>query len=239
VAQDAAACALAIVAAVALAVSFMASGAALRSRQAAQAAAETASHVAEADRMRAVLLATLGHDLRSPLAAAKAALSGLRSTDVPLTADDRGELLSDVRPQPVAVCVPAGLPEVMVDPELIERVIVNLVGNAFRYSPPGTPPLLTARGHGDRVELSVIDRGPGIPRSECGQAFLPFQRLGDTSKSPGGVGLGLALSRGLTEAMGGTLEPRETPGGGLTMVISLPAAGITVLAAAGRAGTAR
>jgi two-component system, OmpR family, sensor histidine kinase KdpD len=272
VAPDAAASALAIVAAAALAVSFMASRAAQRSRRAAQAAAETASHVAEADRMRAVLLATLGHDLRSPLAAAKAALSGLRSTDVPLTADDRGELLSaadesldrlarlaaglldlsrlqagkqSVFPRPVAVgdiigraaddvglpsvavCVPVGLPEIMVDPELIERVIVNLAGNALRYSPPATPPLLTARAHGDRVELSVIDRGPGIPRTECSQAFLPFQRLGDTGKSPGGVGLGLALSRGLTEAMGGTLEPRETPGGGLTMVISLPAAGIT------------
>jgi two-component system sensor histidine kinase KdpD len=53
--------------------------------------------------------------------------------------------------------------------------------------------------------------------------FVPFQRLGDTDNTTG-VGLGLALSRGLTEAMGGTLEPEETPGGGLTMVVSLPAA---------------
>jgi two-component system sensor histidine kinase KdpD len=56
---------------------------------------------------------------------------------------------------------------------------VNLAGNALRYSPPGTPPLLTARAHGDRVELSVVDRGPGIPRAQCGQAFLPFQQVGD------------------------------------------------------------
>jgi two-component system sensor histidine kinase KdpD len=53
--------------------------------------------------------------------------------------------------------------------------------------------------------------------------FVPFQRLGDTDNTTG-VGLGLALSRGLTEAMGGTLEPEETPGGGLTMTLSLPAA---------------
>jgi hypothetical protein len=113
----------------------------------------------------------------------------------------------------------------------MERVIVNLAGNALRYSPLGTPPLLTARAHGDRVELHVVDCGPGIPRTQCDQAFLPFQQLGEAGQSPG-VGLGLALSRGLTEAMGGTLEPRETPGGGLTMVISLPAATITAVRAA-------
>ena len=134
--------------------------------------------------------------------------------------------LDDVGPRSIAVRVPAGLPEVMADPALMERVIVNLARNALRYSPPGTPPQLAARARGGRVELRVIDRGPGIPRTERDRAFLPFQRLGDTGTSPG-VGLGLALSRGLTEAMGGTLNPRETPGGGLTMVISLPVAGST------------
>jgi two-component system, OmpR family, sensor histidine kinase KdpD len=54
--------------------------------------------------------------------------------------------------------------------------------------------------------------------------FAPFQRLGDTDNTTG-VGLGLALSRGLTEAMGGSLTPQETPGGGLTMIVSLPSAG--------------
>jgi two-component system sensor histidine kinase KdpD len=271
-----AASALVTLAAMALAVSFLGFRAARRSRRAARTAVETAGRVAEADRMRATLLATLGHDLRSPLAAAKAALSGLRSTDVPLTADDRGELLAaadesldrlarlaaglldlsrleagklsvfprsavlgdiieravdDVGPQSVTVRISAELPEVLVDPQLLERVIVNLACNALRYSPPGTPPLLTARACGDRVELHVVDRGPGMSRTQCARAFLPFQQLGDAGKSPG-VGLGLALSRGLTEAMAGTLEPHETPGGGLTMVISLPAAGIRARAAA-------
>jgi len=115
------------------------------------------------------------------------------------------------------------LPEVRVDPAILERVIVNLTSNALRYSPAGQPPLLTASALGDRVELRVADRGPGIPEPERDRVFVPFQRLGDTDNTTG-VGLGLALSRGLTEAMGGTLEPEETPGGGMTMVLSLPAA---------------
>ena len=122
----------------------------------------------------------------------------------------------------VTVDIPDSLPEVRVDPAILERVIVNLTQNALRYSPEGTPPLLAASALGDRVELRVVDRGPGIPRSHHDRMFVPFQRLGDTDNTTG-VGLGLALSRGLTEAMGGTLDPEETPGGGLTMTLSLPA----------------
>jgi len=98
---------------------------------------------------------------------------------------------------------------------------VNLTENALRYSPPGRPPLLAASSLGDRVELRVVDRGPGIPESDRDRMFVPFQRLGDTDNTTG-VGLGLALSRGLTEAMGGTLTADDTPGGGLTMTVSLP-----------------
>ncbi len=82
--------------------------------------------------------------------------------------------------------------------------------------------MLTASSLGGRVELRVIDRGPGISREAVSRMFVPFQRLGDTDNTTG-IGLGLALSRGLTEAMDGTLEPEETPGGGLTMALSLPA----------------
>jgi hypothetical protein len=103
------------------------------------------------------------------------------------------------------------------------RVIANLTANAPRYSPHRSPPPLTASARGDRIELRIIDRGPGIPQAERDRAFLPFQRLGDNSTTTG-VGLGLTVSRGLTEAMGGTLQPQETPSGGLTMTISLPAA---------------
>ncbi|MFC6569149.1 sensor histidine kinase [Actinoplanes utahensis] len=104
----------------------------------------------------------------------------------------------------------------------LERVLVNLIANALRYSPPGRPPMVTGSSHGAVVELRVIDHGPGIPADRWEDVFLPFQRLGDGDNHTG-VGLGLALSRGLTEAMGGTLTPDETPGGGLTMIVALPA----------------
>ena len=74
----------------------------------------------------------------------------------------------------------------------------------------------------DRVDLRVIDTGPGVPPARREQLFRPFQRLDD--HSPDGVGLGLAVSRGFVEALGGELEAEETPGGGLTMVIRMPAA---------------
>jgi two-component system, OmpR family, sensor histidine kinase KdpD len=119
------------------------------------------------------------------------------------------------------VNIPCELPKVMVDPALTKRVIGNLAANGLRHSPAGSPPLLTARAVGDRVELRIVDHGPGIPEADKERMFVPFQRLGDTGSSVG-VGLGLALSRGLAEAMGGTLKPEETPGGGLTMAISLP-----------------
>jgi two-component system sensor histidine kinase KdpD len=122
----------------------------------------------------------------------------------------------------VVVDLPDGLPEVLADPGLLERVLANLLVNAARYSPAGVPPTITGSHLGSTVELRVIDKGPGIPPSQLEDVFLPFQRLGDTDNTTG-VGLGLALARGLVELMGGTLQPEETPGGGLTMVVSLNA----------------
>jgi two-component system sensor histidine kinase KdpD len=244
--------------------------------------AEAARPIAEADRMRTALLTAVSHDLRTPLASAKAAVTSLRSPDITWDAADREELLAtadesldkltrlvgnlldmsrlqagalavfsrpaalnevvaaaldDLGPasRDVIVDIPDSLPEVEADPGILERVIVNLTGNALRYSPPGQPPLLAASALGDQVELHVVDRGPGIPAADRDRVFVPFQRLGDTDNTSG-VGLGLALSRGLTEIMGGTLDPDETPGGGLTMIISLPAApgGQAPVAAPGR-----
>jgi two-component system sensor histidine kinase KdpD len=124
----------------------------------------------------------------------------------------------------VAVDVPDSLPEVIADAALLERVLANLLANALRYSPPGRPPAITASAHAHRVEIRVADRGSGIAAEHRDRIFQPFQRLGDRDNTTG-VGLGLALARGLTEAMGGTLLADDTPGGGLTMTVSLPAAG--------------
>jgi two-component system sensor histidine kinase KdpD len=137
---------------------------------------------------------------------------------VPRALDDIGADGGSVR-----VVVPAELPEIQADPALLERVLVNLVGNALRHAARGGPPIVTASGVADRVELRVVDRGPGIPPDARERIFAPFQRLGDHDNTTG-VGLGLALSRGLVEAMGGTLTPEDTPGGGLTMVLALSAA---------------
>jgi two-component system sensor histidine kinase KdpD len=133
--------------------------------------------------------------------------------------------LDELGPQAAAVTtdIPADLPAVTADPGLLERVLVNIVGNALRHSPPEKPPAVTASAHADHVELRVIDTGAGIPADQWEHVFLPFQRLGDRDNTTG-VGLGLALSRGLAEAMGGGITPETTPGGGLTMVLRLPAA---------------
>jgi two-component system sensor histidine kinase KdpD len=123
----------------------------------------------------------------------------------------------------VEVDVPEDLPRVDVDAALLERAVANLVANARAFSPPASPTLVAGSAAGGRVELRVVDRGPGIPPEDHLRVFEPFQRLGDRS-GVDGVGLGLAVARGFVEAMGGTLTPDETPGGGLTMVVAFPVA---------------
>ncbi len=226
--------------------------------------------LAEVDRLRTALLSAVSHDLRTPLASAKAAVDSLRSPDVEFSDIDRDELLATadeslerlgrlvenlldmsrlqagalaMSPQLISVAeaiptaagalddagrelairVPDDLPEVYADPALLERALANLLSNALRYSPSDQPPIVTASEHGGQVEVRVIDHGPGVPAADWDRIFLPFQRLGDRDNVTG-VGLGLALSRGLVDAMGGTLTPEATPGGGLTMTLSLPAA---------------
>lgn len=113
-------------------------------------------------------------------------------------------------------------PEVLADAGLLERVIANVVDNALRHA-PGAPVTVRASSYAGRVELRVCDRGPGVPREAADRLFVPFQQLGG-DRDGGGVGLGLSVARGFTETMGGALTAEDTPGGGLTVVISLPAA---------------
>jgi len=246
---------------------------ALEQRRLRQQAADV-KPLAEADRMRTALLNAVSHDLRTPLASAKVAVSSLRGQDMTWTDDERAELLATaeesldrlirlvenlldmsrldagvlqpaLRPVDLEELVPqvlhglgtaaatvqardmTGVPPLRADSGLLERVVENLVVNALGYSPPDKGPVITASALGDRVELRIVDHGPGIPAAQREQVFRPFQRGGDRSNDTG-VGLGLALSRGLVEAMHGTLEPEETPGGGLTMVVTLPAATVSV-----------
>ncbi|QDZ13619.1 ATP-binding protein [Humibacter ginsenosidimutans] len=124
-------------------------------------------------------------------------------------------------PGSVALDVPDDTPAVMADPVLLQRVLVNLLANALRYSPRGIPPRLGVSVFGDEVQVRVADAGAGVPDDRKDAIFQPFQREGDTDNSTG-IGLGLALSKGFVEGMGGTLAPEDTPGGGLTMVVALP-----------------
>ncbi|KOV81057.1 DUF4118 domain-containing protein [Nocardia sp. NRRL S-836] len=118
----------------------------------------------------------------------------------------------------IEVDVPESLPPVRADVGLLERVIANVVGNALRYAGAVA---VRASAHGSEVELRVVDHGRGLPSGSAEAVFAPFQRLGD--RTPGGVGLGLSVAKGFTEAMAGTITVEDTPGGGLTVVISLPA----------------
>ncbi len=278
---------------------------ATRQREHAAGEAAHARELAEIDRLRSALLAAVGHDLRTPLAAIKAAVSSLRQADIEWPAEARAELLATVeessdkldglvenllsmsrlqagvlsvqtRPVPlyavvaqallhsqyrgstgrdqgtaVEVDVPEELPLVQADPGLLERVVANLVANAVAVSrdvlisaalidsgldgsgldgsgPDGSGPDRSGTGGGGpggggTVVLCVIDHGPGVPAAERERIFAPFQRLHDRTAS-GGLGLGLAIARGFTEAMGARLTPSDTPGGGLTMTIALEVA---------------
>jgi two-component system sensor histidine kinase KdpD len=227
--------------------------------------AARATELAQANDLRASLLQAVSHDLRTPLAAIKAAITSLRQTDLAwepaqvaefqATVEDetdrltalveslldmsrlqagvlapvvRETSLEEVLPEAVAglgprsrsvvIDVPEDLPTVAADPQLLGRVVANLVDNAITYSGGATPPRVTAGAVAGRVLLRVVDQGPGIDPKAREDVFRPFQRLVDHGT---GVGLGLAIARGLTEAMGGELSIEDTPGGGTTMVVTL------------------
>jgi two-component system sensor histidine kinase KdpD len=144
-----------------------------------------------------------------------------RTTDVE---DLVGSALGSLGPraQGVVVSVDRGVPLIETDAALVERVVANLVDNALLHG-AGAPVRVEAGTVAGRVDIRVIDHGPGIGQTDRDLVFRPFQRLGDTANHTG-VGLGLAVSRGFVEAVGGELDLEDTPGGGCTMVVRLPVA---------------
>lgn len=117
--------------------------------------------------------------------------------------------------------VSAELPTVRADRGLLERAIANIVANAASANPAAMPVVITASPCASEVTLRVIDHGPGVPPDERDAIFQPFQRFGDRNAGTG-VGLGLAVARGVIDAMGGVVSVEETDGGGTTMCITLP-----------------
>ena len=242
-------------------------------RQLTAAASRTAA-IEQAGTLRRSLLSAVSRDLRTPLAAAKVAVSSLRANDVTFSAHDTAELLATIEesldqltalvgnlldssrlaanvvrpelrqvslaetvqrvlvsigrgstglshPSIDRVNVEVGGTAAMADAELLERVLANLIDNALRHA-PNSMVRINAGRVGDRVLIDVIDEGPGIPQGSSEDLFAPFQRLGD-SASTCGVGLGLSVARGFTEAMGGSISATDTPGGGLTIIVDLAA----------------
>jgi two-component system sensor histidine kinase KdpD len=246
----------------------------LASRLAVRAA--EAAQLEAIDRLRTTLLAGVGHDLRTPLAAVKAAVSSLRQNDVPWTAEEVAELLGTIETgadrlqrlvgnlldaarlqagvvstalervrleelvgsalldldslDDVELDVPEELPDVLTDVGLAERVLANVLDNALRHRDAGRVTVRGAVGPQPGVVVcEVIDHGPGVPAGSEAALFAPFTRLGGAAGALGdrgtdGLGLGLAVARGFAEAMHGSLTAQPTPGGGLTVRLTLPLA---------------
>ena len=248
---------------------FTSHAASVLTRERLVAEAATAKGLARDNRARTALLAAVSHDLRTPLASIKAAVSSLRQEDVRFSAEDEAALLETVEestdrlgtlignlldmsriqtgtitarletlsvgeavhaadsaltePGRVRLQVDESADLVIADAGLLDRVLANVLENAVRHS-PGRREILVQSGRiGKRVQIRVVDRGTGVADDAKERIFAPFQREGDAPRGDG-VGLGLAVARGLTELMDGVLTAEDTPGGGLTVVLELPLA---------------
>ena len=232
--------------------------------------ARGARSLAKDGRTRTALLAGVSHDLRTPLASIKAAVSSLRQDDITWSSDDTAQFLESIevsadrldamvgnlldmsrlqtgsvtahiqelhildvlnpaisalgdQGRRVRTWFPDDVPLFRGDAGLLDRVLANVLENAVRHSPGRQEIVVSGSVIGDRLQIRVVDRGTGVPDHAKEKIFAPFRRLEDSGQGDG-VGLGLAVARGLTEAMDGTLAAEDTPGGGLTIVLDLPLA---------------
>lgn len=126
----------------------------------------------------------------------------------------------NIGPWKVDLDIAPDLPLVVADPPLLRRALSNVLVNALRFSSNNKRVRFAASAFNGFVEIRVADQGPGVPDDRKNDIFLPFHRLGDTDNTTG-LGLGMALSKGFVESMGGSITPEDTPGGGLTIVITL------------------
>jgi signal transduction histidine kinase len=123
----------------------------------------------------------------------------------------------------VIVACPEGL-AVRADPDALNRVVKNLVSNAIKYSPPGSPVTLSARRRAGVVEIVIDDEGAGIAPEALTRIFEPYYRTGDATRAAPGLGLGLAVVKALVEAQGGTIAVASAPGRGTRVTVALPPA---------------
>jgi two-component system sensor histidine kinase KdpD len=159
-------------------------------------------------------------------------MAGLQSGDVELNFERRplAELVDGalrllgavLAKQKVDVEVPADLPPVEVDAGLMQRVFVSLIGNVAKHTPAGTQVTIAARNQGDAIEVSVEDNGPGLPKGREEEVFESFAR-GERHATRRGAGLGLAISRAIVEAHGGTIRAEPGRKKGARFVITIPA----------------
>jgi len=133
----------------------------------------------------------------------------------------RSNLDAVLATHPMELDFPPGLPQVPMDAKLMGRVFESLLGNVAKHTPATTPLRVAAREADGRVEVLIEDRGPGLPAGREEQVFESFQR-GESLPGNKGAGLGLAISRAIVEAHGGTIRAERAPERGARFVVSLP-----------------
>lgn len=237
--------------------------------------AQQAELRARTEELRAALLSSVSHDLRTPLTAISTAASVLLQRG-PLADDKRhefagaiydealrlgrlvtnllhmtrlesggvplrrewtpledpigaaiGRLEQVLAGRAVEVTLPPDLPPVSIDEVLVEHLLLNLLENAAKYTPPGSPIEVRARMDGGALQVEVLDRGPGLPADHEG-LFAMFVQAGGQRR--GGFGLGLAICRAIAAAHGGTIAAEDRPGGGAVFRVTLPCAPAGILA---------
>ena len=233
---------------------------------------DRAKVASEAERLRAALLTSISHDLRTPLAGILGSATTLRSEKANLDRQAEDDLVATIQEEAerlnrfianlldmtrlesgaveprfdlidigdvvgsalrraqgspakhdLEIDIAADLPPLRVDPVLFEQVLFNLIDNAAKYAPSGTPVRITARAQANMVRLQIADSGPGIPQADLENIFDKFYRVRAGDGQRAGTGLGLSICRGFIEAMGGTIAAsNRTDGSGAIFTVTLP-----------------